>query len=161
MQRNYSLFDDEDHPEEAGINPLSQEESNQPAQFSTEAVGRPGAADGVRANDSESIRATELALNFDVELQETSLSVATETIFENPAREDTERLTVHLPVTLIDRIRGAVFETPELTLARLAAESFSARLAEMEAARGAQFKPRATRLKGGRPRRKSHERAAQ
>lgn len=158
MNKNYLLFD-KDHPAEAVINPLSQEGGNQSAQF-TEEVGSPG-ANGVRVSDSESTGTTEPTLNFDLEQQETALPGAAEPLLEKPAHEDTERLTVHVPVKLIDRIRGGVAQTPGMTLARLATESFSARLAEMEAARGTPFKPRTTRLKGGRPRRKSHERPAQ
>lgn len=153
VNRNYLLFD-KGNPAEAVINPLSQEGSNQSSQSNTGVVGSSG-LDGVRASDSESIETPEPTINVDVELQETALPGAVEKVSENPAREDMERLTVHVSTKLIDRIRGAVAQTPGMTLSRLATESFSVRLAEMEAERGAPFKPRTTRLKGGRPRRES------
>ena len=55
-----------------------------------------------------------------------------------------ERLTVHLPVDLIERVKNAVYWTPGLTLVRLA-------LADLEAARGAPFPPRERPLTVGRP----------
>jgi len=62
-----------------------------------------------------------------------------------------ERLTVHLPVDLIERVKNAVYWTPGLTLARLAEEALRLALADVEAARGAPFPPRERPLTVGRP----------
>jgi hypothetical protein len=62
-----------------------------------------------------------------------------------------ERLTVHLPVDLIDRVKNAVYWTPGLTLAGLAEEAFTAAVERLERERGEPFPPRKTELKGGRP----------
>ncbi len=62
-----------------------------------------------------------------------------------------ERLTVHLPVDLIDRIKNAVYWTPGLTLAGLAEEALAAAVDKLERARGEPFPPRQAELKGGRP----------
>jgi hypothetical protein len=43
-----------------------------------------------------------------------------------PKKVIKERLTVHLPVELIERIKNAVYWTPGLTLAGLAEEAFTA-----------------------------------
>ena len=62
-----------------------------------------------------------------------------------------ERLTVHLPVDLIDGVKNAVYWTPGLTLARLAEEALRQALAALETARGAPFPPRERNLTVGRP----------
>lgn len=62
-----------------------------------------------------------------------------------------ERLTVHLPVDLIERVKNAVYWTPGLTLARLAEEALAAAVERLERERGEPFPPRKSELKGGRP----------
>lgn len=62
-----------------------------------------------------------------------------------------ERLTVHLPVELIERVKNAVYWTPGLTLAGLAEEAFTAAVERLERERGEPFPPRRSELKGGRP----------
>lgn len=62
-----------------------------------------------------------------------------------------QRLTVHLPVDLIDRLKNAVYWTPGLTLAGLAEEALARAVDEREAARGEAFPPRRSELRGGRP----------
>jgi len=62
-----------------------------------------------------------------------------------------ERLTVHLPVDLIDGVKNAVYWTPGLTLARLAEDALRQALADLEAARGAPYPPRERPLTVGRP----------
>ena len=62
-----------------------------------------------------------------------------------------ERLTVHLPLDLIDGVKNAVYWTPGLTLARLAEDALRQALATIEAARGAPFPPRERPLTAGRP----------
>lgn len=68
-----------------------------------------------------------------------------------PAPVGKERLTVHLPVELIDGVKNAVYWTPGLTLARLAEDALRQALADLEAARGAPFPPRERPLTVGRP----------
>lgn len=62
-----------------------------------------------------------------------------------------ERLTVHLPVDVIDRARNAVFWTPGLTLAGLAERAFLEALEKLERSHGGPFPTREANLKGGRP----------
>lgn len=62
-----------------------------------------------------------------------------------------ERLTVHLPVDLIDRVKNAVYWTPGLTLAALAEDALRARVEGLETDRGEAFPARPEPLKGGRP----------
>jgi hypothetical protein len=64
---------------------------------------------------------------------------------------DKDRLTVHLPVDLIERAKNAVYWTPGLTLASLAEDALRQALAELETARGAPFPPRERQLSVGRP----------
>lgn len=70
---------------------------------------------------------------------------------EKPSRVIKERLTIHLPVDLIDRIKNAVYWTPGLTLAGLAEEAFTKALEQMEKKREEPYPPRQSELKGGRP----------
>lgn len=66
-------------------------------------------------------------------------------------RVQKQRLTVHLPVELIERAKNAVYWTPGLTLAGLAEQSLVETLDRLESERGEAFPPRAEELKGGRP----------
>ena len=68
-----------------------------------------------------------------------------------PARATKERLTVHLPVALIERVKNAVYWTPGLTLAGLAERALLAAIETLEADNGAPFPQRREELKGGRP----------
>jgi hypothetical protein len=70
---------------------------------------------------------------------------------EKPPRVIKERLTIHLPVELIDRAKNAVYWTPGLTLAGLAEGALAKALEELEKERGEPFPPRREELKGGRP----------
>ena len=70
---------------------------------------------------------------------------------EEPRRVRKERLTVHLPVELIERVKNAVYWTPGLTLAALAEEGLRTLVAQMEDERKAPFPQREAELKGGRP----------
>ena len=70
---------------------------------------------------------------------------------ESPSRVAKERLTVHLTVDLIDRVKNAVYWTPGLTLAGLAQHALSQALDELEKERGEPYPPRRQELKGGRP----------
>jgi hypothetical protein len=70
---------------------------------------------------------------------------------ENPSRVTKERLTVHVPVELIDRVKNIVYWTPGLTLARLAEEALTKEVEKREKERGEPFPHRAEELRGGRP----------
>jgi hypothetical protein len=70
---------------------------------------------------------------------------------ERASRVIKERLTVHLPLDLIDRVKNAVYWTPGLTLAGLAEEAFAKAVDRLERERKEAFPPRRAELKGGRP----------
>lgn len=77
--------------------------------------------------------------------------LAAEAARGRPPRVLKQRLTVHLPVELIDRAKDAVYWTPGLTLAGLAEETLTKALDEMEKERGEPFPPRREELRRGRP----------
>lgn len=62
------------------------------------------------------------------------------------------RLTVSLPSDLVDRLRDAVYWSPNLTLAWLIAQSLRASLADLEKSRQGPFPKRIMGLRVGRPR---------
>lgn len=62
------------------------------------------------------------------------------------------RLTVSLPVDLVDRVRDAVYWSPDLKLAWLIAQSLRASLADLEKSRQGPFPKRIMALRAGRPR---------
>jgi hypothetical protein len=62
-----------------------------------------------------------------------------------------ERLTIHLSVGLIEKVKNAVYWTPGLTLAALAETALQQLVDELEKQRGEPFPPRKENLKGGRP----------
>ena len=64
----------------------------------------------------------------------------------------TVRLTVSLPGDLVDRLRDAVYWSPNLKLAWLIAESIRASLADLERSRPGPFPKRMMALRAGRPR---------
>lgn len=68
----------------------------------------------------------------------------------NPAKT---RLTVALPVALLDRLRNAVYWTSDLTLAGLIEQAVADSVDRLEQQHGEPFPPRIESLKGGRPRR--------
>jgi len=71
-----------------------------------------------------------------------------------PASIAKQRMTVTLPVELLERLRNAVYWTPGLTLARLIEEAVTDTIAAMERrSHGEPFPKRIAQLKGGRPRR--------
>jgi hypothetical protein len=63
-----------------------------------------------------------------------------------------QRLTVTLPVDLLDRLRNAVYWTPGLTLAGFIEAAVATKLDALEAQNGEPFPSRMEQLKGGRPR---------
>jgi hypothetical protein len=62
-----------------------------------------------------------------------------------------ERLTVHVPQDLVDRVKNAVYWTPGLTLARLSETALLAEVERLEKERGEAYPPRTEELRGGRP----------
>jgi DNA-binding XRE family transcriptional regulator len=64
----------------------------------------------------------------------------------------TVRLTVSLPGDLVDRLRDAVYWSPDLKLAWLIAQSLRASLSDLEASRQGPFPKRTMALRAGRPR---------
>ena len=62
-----------------------------------------------------------------------------------------ERLTVHLPLEVIDRAKNAVYWSPGLTLAGLAETAFLKALEKLERENGGPFSARKAELRGGRP----------
>ena len=62
-----------------------------------------------------------------------------------------ERMTIHLPVELIERMKNTVYWTPGLTLAELSETALARRMDELEADKGGPFPQRGGELKGGRP----------
>lgn len=64
----------------------------------------------------------------------------------------TVRLTVSLPGDLVDRLRDAIYWSPDLKLAWLIAQSLRASLADLETSRQTPFPKRMMALRSGRPR---------
>lgn len=69
--------------------------------------------------------------------------------YTDPAAK--ERLTVHLPKPLIERVKNAVYWTPGLTLASLGQRALEAEIDRMEQEKGEPFPQRDDELRGGRP----------
>jgi hypothetical protein len=70
-----------------------------------------------------------------------------------PVRRPRQRITVFLPLPLIERLRNAVYWTEQRPLAQIIAEAIDDAVSEMEQANGGVFPPRLSALKPGRPRR--------
>jgi len=70
-----------------------------------------------------------------------------------PKAPPKERLTVHVPVDLIDRVKNAVYWTPGVTLAGLSEEGLIKAVQRLEKKHndGKPFPKREAELKGGRP----------
>ena len=62
-----------------------------------------------------------------------------------------ERLTVQLPIGLLERLRNAVYWSPGLTVAGLVERGIESELARLEKVNGGPFSPRSAELKAGRP----------
>ena len=63
-----------------------------------------------------------------------------------------QRITIHLPIDLIEKIKNVVFWEPGFTLTAFAQDAFEKAVAELEKERGEPYKERSARsLKGGRP----------
>jgi hypothetical protein len=68
-------------------------------------------------------------------------------------RHARQRLTMFLPIPLIERLRNAVYWTEQRPLAQIIAEAINDAVCEMEHANGCVFPQRLSALKPGRPRR--------
>lgn len=68
-----------------------------------------------------------------------------------PEAPPKKRMTFHLPAEVISRVKNAVYWTPGLTLAELAAQALTEAVDRMEKQRKEAFPPRRGELKGGRP----------
>ncbi len=66
-------------------------------------------------------------------------------------RSGKERLTVHVPRDVVERVKNAVYWTPGLTLARLSETALLAEVERLEQERGGAYPPRTEELRGGRP----------
>ena len=75
-------------------------------------------------------------------------------LLPTPERKTVERkrLTVSLPLELLERSRNTVYWTKGLTLARLLEEALTTSLDHREELNGQPFQRRLENLKGGRPR---------
>jgi hypothetical protein len=62
-----------------------------------------------------------------------------------------ERLTVHLSLDLIDRLKNAVFWTPGMTMAALVEDAVRQAIDRMEKQRGEPFETRTGMVRRGRP----------
>jgi hypothetical protein len=69
------------------------------------------------------------------------------------AQRRRQRLTVFLPLPLIERLRNAVYWTEQRPLAQIIADAIDDAVSEMEHANGGVFPQRLSALKPGRPRR--------
>jgi hypothetical protein len=65
-----------------------------------------------------------------------------------------QRVTITLPVELLERLRNAVYWTGHGPLARLIADALDDAVTQMEESNGQPFPPRLAPLKRGRPRTK-------
>ena len=68
-----------------------------------------------------------------------------------PARVAKERLTIHITVDLVERVKNAVYWTPGLTLAGFAEEALLEAVGKAEKLHRGAFEKRKANLKGGRP----------
>lgn len=71
-----------------------------------------------------------------------------------PSAPKRKRLTVYLPVTLLERLRNTVFWMRGTTVAGLLEAALTESLDQREHVRGGPFPRRLAELKGGRPRRR-------
>jgi hypothetical protein len=63
-----------------------------------------------------------------------------------------QRITIHLPIDLIEKIKNVVYWEPGLTLTALAQEAFEKAVQKLEEKRGGLYPDRKDRvLRGGRP----------
>ena len=80
-------------------------------------------------------------------------TIAGATLKSTTGRHPRQRLTVFLPVPLIERLRNAVYWTEQRPLAQIIADAINDAVSELEHANGGAFPQRLSALKPGRPRR--------
>ncbi len=68
-----------------------------------------------------------------------------------------QRVTITLPIPLLERLRNAVYWTGHGTLARLITEALDEAVCQMEESNGQPFPERLAPLKRGRPRKKARQ----
>lgn len=69
-----------------------------------------------------------------------------------PEATKKQRITIHVAIDLIDRVKNAVYWEPGLTLTQFAQEAFEEALKQREKKRGEEYPERKVRaLKSGRP----------
>jgi len=73
----------------------------------------------------------------------------------HPPRLRKQRVTITLPLSLLERLRNAVYWTGHGPLARLICDALDDAVTQMEVANGKTFPQRLAPLKRGRPRTKS------
>ncbi len=73
----------------------------------------------------------------------------------SPSRSRKQRVTITLPVSLLERLRNAVYWTGHGPLARLIADALDDAVTQMETSNGQAFPQRLSPLKRGRPRTKT------
>ena len=71
-----------------------------------------------------------------------------------------KRLTVNLPLDLLEQLRNAAYWNPGMTLATLVERGIRVSVADVERGHGGPFPARLEELKGGRPRRRTNISAA-
>jgi hypothetical protein len=62
-----------------------------------------------------------------------------------------QRVTIHIPVDLIERVKNAVYWEPGFTLAGFAELALLTAIEQLEKERGSAYPARKQQLKGGRP----------
>ena len=72
------------------------------------------------------------------------------------SRQPKQRVTITLPLSLLERLRNAVYWTGHGPLAQLISDALDEAVTHMEKANGQSFPQRLAPLKRGRPRIKSH-----
>jgi hypothetical protein len=73
-----------------------------------------------------------------------------------PSRPRKQRVTITLPLSLLERLRNAVYWTGHGPLARLICDALDDAVTRMEDANGQEFPQRLSPLKRGRPRTRNH-----
>ncbi len=73
----------------------------------------------------------------------------------SPSRSRKQRVTITLPLSLLERLRNAVYWTGHGPLARLIADALDDAVTHMETSNGQAFPQRLSPLKRGRPRTKT------
>lgn len=80
-----------------------------------------------------------------------SLEIAQATLEAEWVSVKKQRVTIHVPIDLIERVKNAVFWEPGLTLAEFAEHALAKAIDELENENGSPFPQRKRPLRGGRP----------